>query len=210
MSLCLEVCLLPAITKGQLVSNSRTLFKAGESVTINFTCNTNYFPENPTTTCQSDRTWDPRPQCSDITCAVPVLTNGYYKSNEDVVANGTQVNYQSTITPFCLDGFTLTSSIQRTCQDNSTIGCKPTPGLTSMSCLEDRTWGPLSLQCTKVLCNDTRDVEHNVIQIYPQLAFGDIGEASYNSTFFNLISGSLQMSCSSRGRLSWIAPPEFG
>jgi len=372
----LEVCMLPPITNGKLVSNSRTLFKAGETASINFTCNTTYSPVNPTTTCQSDRTWNPQPQCSEITCAVPVLTNGYYKSNDVVVASGTHVNYQSNITPYCIDGYVLTSSTQMTCQDDGqfsgsspkctqitcdslpqsfdngryegggisspyqynqaispvcntgfylehgterrceevnswsgvtpicspitctlpstfingkyneiqasypygsilvplcnkghyiannvtqrvclnknvwsgsepicqkiwcsdsfpvehgttnsnnskyefgtviTVSCyngyEPSNGITSMACLEDGTWDQLSLQCIKVLCNDTRDVEHEAILTYPQLAFGDIGKASYNSTFFNLASGSLQMNCSFGRRLSWITTPEFG
>jgi len=378
----LEVCMLPPITNGKLVSNSRTLFKAGETAAINFTCNTNYSPENPTTTCQSDRTWNPQPQCSEITCIIPALTNGHYTSNDVVAASGTHVNYQSNITPSCVDGYVLTSSTQMTCQDDgqfsgsspkctqitcdslplsfdngiyegggipspyqynqvifpvcntgfylehgterrcvrvnawsgvvpvcSLITCnlpntllnvkyngsqvlypygsilvpfcdkgyylvnnvtervctekdkwsgsdpicrfhelhaiilcttplriehgalssnnmlyvyntvvtvlcdrgyEPANGIASMSCLEDGTWSPLSLECTKILCNDTRDVESDVIHTYPQLAFGDIGEASSNLTFFNLISGSLQMSCSSERRLFWINTPEFG
>jgi len=367
---------MPSITNGQLSTNYNTVRKAGETVHVNFTCNNNLSPVNYITTCQSDRTWNPKPSCSNITCAVPALTYGYYVSNNKTLSVNTSVPYQSTLTPYCFDGYALELSTRLTCHNNSkwsgeppsctpitcdslpkafdngkydlgeefetfqynettlpiwsvgfylqngterrcnginrwsgespvcseitcispdafingryngsqtnysfgtvlvplceighylannvtervcgqkdtwssadpvcqivecqehqpvehgslnsfhehqyeyetiiTLTCdsgyEPASGITNASCLDTGTWDSV-LRCVKLQCNNTSDVEHAAIQTYPLIAFGDVKEAKYNTTLFNLMKGSLKMNCSLERKLTWIDPPQFG
>jgi len=369
---------MPSITNGKLSTNDNTVRKAGETVHVNFTCNNNLSPVNHITTCQSDRTWNPNPSCSNITCVVPTLNYGYYMSNNITMSVNTSVAHQSVITPYCFDGYALnisaynyltcqndsqwsgqahsctpitcnntpevfvngiydiggnTSTFQynhyilpkcnigfylqngterrcnginswsgespvcseitcispnvftngryngsqtnysygtvlvplcdkghyiannvteRACEENDIwkwedpvcqivqctepqpvehgslnsshehqyeyktiitltcdIGYEPANGITNASCLDTGSWDSM-LQCVKLQCNNTSDVEHAAIQTYPLLAFGDVEEATYNATFFNLMTGSLKINCSLERRLSWIDPPQFG
>jgi len=371
-----EICILPTISNGQIVSNGRKVFKSNETVYMNFTCNSNFSSLNHITTCQPDRTWNPLPVCSKITCVVPTILEGYYMSNGTIVYPLFRVAYQSTLTPYCYDGFALSSSARLTCKNDSQwsgelpsctpitcnrlpkafdngiydtggnmtmfqynqsilpicsvgfylqngterrckginrwsgespvcseitcispdafingryngshtnysygtvlvplcykghyiannvtkraceendiwswedpvcqivqctehqpvehgslisshdhqfeyktiitltcdIGYEPANRITNASCLDTGSWDSM-LRCVKLQCNNTSDVEHAAIQTYPLLAFGDVEEATYNATFFNLMTGSLKIKCSLERKLTWIDPPQFG
>ena len=81
---------------------------------------------------------------------------------------------------------------------------------TTFTCLQNGTWGLMSLKCYSVRCNDTSDVQHDVVLGYPSVAFGQVAKVTYNSTFFNVKNGTLYVNCSSDRKLSWIIMPEFG
>jgi len=369
----LEVCTLPTFANGQLTTN-HTFFKSGSEVAV--TCSSTYAPVSLTTTCQSDRTWLPSPKCTQVTCSVPSLLNGYYVLNNGKVTANSLLSVESVITPICVVGYTPIPSTARTCQSDGqwtepqptciAITCESLPinvldghydaggssapfmynhritpscnagyylqrgeerrcteinvwsgenpvclpitcthpnnyshgsyngtqtvytfgstlipscqtgytlnnndnvricvnnntwsgskpechivkctapptiehgslssgkdvfdaeavititcnygyeeenGLTSLTCRDDGTWGSSLPRCIPIHCNDSSDVTHTAITDYPALAFGEVGNVSYNATFFNLKNGLLQVNCSSERKLSWINPPEFG
>jgi len=356
------------------MSKGKTVVKSGEQATV--TCDSNYAPVNPTTTCQTDRSWSPQPSCANATCTVPALSNGQYYLNQDTVAIGTTLGYPSVITPSCLLGFLPIPNTQRTCLSNeqwsgpspnctsitcnslpsefkdgsyyvrvsgshyaynvsisptcyngfyldqggerrcigmdfwsgdtpicSPITCNPPStfngsynssrtnypfgtvlvptcevgyymtnnvqsrtcegqntwsgdspachivtctipsqpnhgtlindnhayvyqsvitvtcyagyeaenGISSSTCREDGNWSS-ELQCVLVRCNDSSGVQHVAIHDtpYPFPAIGEMVTLAYNSTFFIIRNGSLQVNCSSDRRLSWIDKPSFG
>jgi len=88
-------------------------------------------------------------------------------------------------------------------------GYESKSGTTNSTCREDGTWSSVLL-CVPVICNDSKGVEHEAIQSYPLLAFGEYLFVEYNSTFFILKNGSLQVNCTAGRRLAWIDKPYFG
>jgi len=370
----LEVCSPLNFPNGRLQTNTIGVYRSGDQVAV--ICDAPFAPAVPTTTCLANRTWDPQPSCTEVTCTVPALGNGYYSSNQQQVASGSLVAYQSHIVPQCDVGYTPTPNTSRICQNNQqwsgepptcvTITCNSLPqpfangtyttagkiapysykqeiiptcntgyylqkgdarkctdvdfwsgqspvcppitckspknfshgsyngsqtlyqfnsallascdmgynlisnnnprvceennkwtgnepvcqivqcitpshmengtlntslstldyrttltlkcnngyeaenGRTTMTCQHDGTWSLTSLKCNPVRCNDTSDIQHDVVQGYPSVAFGQVGEVTYNSTYFNFKNGSLQVLCSSDGKLSWIIMPDFG
>ena len=112
----LEVCTLPTFANGQLTTNHTQYFKPGSEVAV--TCNSTYAPVRLTTTCQSGRTWFPSPKCTQVTCSVPSLPNGYYVLNNGQVTVNSSLSVQSVITPICVVGYTPTPSTTRICQSN--------------------------------------------------------------------------------------------
>jgi len=126
-----EVCSLLSFDHGHIFANGKGIFKSGEQATV--TCDSNYAPVHPTTTCQTDRSWSPQPSCANVTCTVPALLNGHYYLNQDTVAIGTILGYSSFITPSCFPGFLPIPDNQRTCQSNKQWS-GPAPLCTSISC----------------------------------------------------------------------------
>jgi len=368
-----EVCSLLHFDHGQVILNGKDIFKSGEQATV--TCDSNYAPIYPTTTCQTDRSWLPQPSCAEASCTVPALPNGQYLMNQDTVANGTILGYPSVITPSCFPGFSPMPDTQRACQINGQwsgpapnctsitcnslplafqngsydvrefgppysyndmvspkcdegfvldqggkhrcsgmniwsgeppvclpITCKPPSvfsngnyndshanyqfgavlvptcevgyymtsnvqyrtcvgqntwsgaspachivtctspsqlkhgtlnannqtseyqtviyitcyagyeaekGITSSTCRENGTWSSV-LQCLPVICNDSRGVEHEAILSYPLLELDAVVSVDFNSTFFIIKNGSLQVNCTDERRLTWIDKPFFG
>ena len=356
------------------MTNGNNTFKPGEQLIV--TCDSNYAPVYTTTTCQTDRSWSPRPLCSEKVCTVPTLSNGRYNQNQNVVVSGTPLGYQSVITPSCSIGFLPIPDTPRACQsdgqwsdqpanctpivcdglplafengsydvrenmssyaynetitpkcdagfylynggerrcsginswggetpecspitckspsafsngyyndrqttytfgsvviptcnigynmtnyvesrtcesqdswsgvspvcdivtctehlelyngllfnfDNETLeyqtvitiacnaGYEAENGIWNSTCTENGTWSSV-LQCVPVICNDSSDVEHNAINVYPKPAFGEIAYVTYNSTYFVKKNGSLQINCSSERKLSRVSKPYFG
>ena len=111
------VCTPPTFADGQLTADGKKFFSPDSEVAV--TCNNNFVPVSLTTTCQSDRTWFPSPQCTRVSCVVPYLQNGYYKFNNVHVTADTRLAFQSVITPNCFDGYTPIPSTPRTCQSTS-------------------------------------------------------------------------------------------
>jgi len=370
-----EVCSLLSFDNGQLLTNGNSIFKSGDTVLV--ACASNYAPVYLATTCQTDRSWSPRPLCTEVMCTVPNLSNGQYYLNRSTLASGTALGYQSVITPSCLIGFSPIPDTPQTCQQNgqwsgqepnctaitcnglpsafengtydvegnwpaytfnvsispkcdqgfflrqgevrrceklnswsgetpicSPITCNLPPSfhngvynntqsnypfgtaliplcdrgfnltnnvqsrtcvgqdtwsmenpechivkcaelqpidngnynissgnqafkyqtfitvtcttgyaavndIWNSTCTENGTWSSV-LQCIPIICNDSSEVEHKAIHINSKLAFGDIVNVTYNSTFFVKMNGSLEINCSSEGKLSWISKPYFG
>ena len=188
------MCSYPNLLNGCLQTNNLGLYKSGDQVDV--VCNAGLEPAAKTTTCQPNGTWDPEPVCSIIECIPP-----------------SSIEHGS-LSPI-LRRYVYRTSLTLTC-DN---GYEAEHERDTLKCLYDGTWDFISLKCVKVHCNDTSDVQLDavqgypsldVVQGYPTLAFGQVGEATYNSTFFNLKHGSLQLNCSSERKLFWINRPDFG
>ena len=121
----IEVCSPLSFDNGQLVTNGNAIFKPDEQVSV--TCDSNYAPVYTTTICQADRSWSPEPLCTEVTCTVPIVTEGQYFMNQNVVASGTRLGFESVITPSCSTGFEPIPNIQRSCQiDGQWSGQQPT------------------------------------------------------------------------------------
>lgn len=137
--------------------------------------------------CENRNKWSgENPICAMVQCDQPSVINGYLNNNH--------VNYfyKTRIIIKCKSGYEIKDgSYTRTCQ-------------------ADGTWGTQALQCVRIQCNDTSDVKHESILQYPELAFGETGHASYNSTYFYMNSGSAELSCSTSRKLSWTTHPVFG
>jgi len=157
-----EVCSL-SFDHRQIISNGKKVFKSGEQATV--TCDSNYAPVYTATTCQTDRSWSPEPSCIEVTCTVPALLEGQYYLNQNVVAQGAALGFQSVITPSCGIGFLPIPDTQRTCQ-------------------VDGQWSGQSPRCTQITC-DTENVRHSAIQHYPTLGIGETADVSYNASLFN-------------------------
>jgi len=170
------------------MSNGKNVVKSGDQATV--TCDINYAPVNPTTTCQTDRSWSPEPSCTKVTCTVPALLEGQYYMNQNEVAQGAALGVQSVITPSCGIGFLPSPDTQRTCQ-------------------VDGQWSGQSPICTHIIC-DTENVRHSAIQHYPTLGIGETADVSYNASIFDLKNGSLQVECTAERKLTWIHQPYFG
>jgi len=61
------------------------------------------------------------------------------------------------------------------------------------------------MQCVKTLCNDSSDVKYESIEVYPQLAIGEVGTVLYNSTFFYLKRGLVDVSCTMKRNMIWLS-----
>ena len=137
--------------------------------------------------CQANGQWMGQPtECNKITCPSLSVENGTFKPISINYA------YRTVITLTCSSGY------------------EAEHGRTQLTCQHDGTWGLASLKCIKIRCNDTSDVQHDVVLWYPLLAFGEVGKAVYNSTYFNYKTGSLQVNCSYDRKLFWINKPVFG
>ena len=152
------------------------------------TCNTGYYMANGVEkrVCEQIDTWSGSdPQCRIVTCNTPNISNGHYDPLSSYW-------YNTTITIECNEGYEMKGgSATRTCQS-------------------DGTWGQPSLECVKILFNDTSDVRHEHIDHYPKLAISEIGSVSYNSEHIFLSSGHTEVTCSTSRKLKWIKAPQFG
>ena len=183
-----EVCSPISFKNGHLLTKNNIILKPGKQAIV--TCDINYAPVHTTTTCQTNRSWSPQPSCIEVTCNVPILSEGQYYLNQNVVASGTMLRFQSVITPSCGSGYLPIPDTQRTCQ-------------------VDGQWSGQSPRCTQITC-DTEDVRHSAIQHYPTLGIGETADVSYNASLFNLKNGSLQVQCTTERKLMWIHQPYFG
>lgn len=154
------------------------------------TCNTGYNIANNISrrVCKQHNEWSgPNPVCEIIKCKRPSVLNGqityHFKDS---------YNYGTSIHIKCNDWYeTIDRSYRRTCQ-------------------ADGTWGPPELQCVKILCNDTVNVNHVSIYRYPEIGVGENANVSYNSSYFYLSDGSVEIRCNENRRFTWIKQPYFG
>jgi len=153
------------------------------------TCNTDYYISNNVEkrVCERPDTWSgSEPVCEIVECETPTVLNGNFSSRK------ISYKYRDTISIQCDQGYEIRDGSEtRTCQ-------------------ADGTWSENPMQCFKILCNDTSDVRHENIDIYPALAIGENGRVSYNSEHLFLSSGSTEVMCSTSRKLKWIKSPEFG
>ena len=138
--------------------------------------------------CVNNNTWSgTEPECHIVQCtAPPTIEHGSLSSGMPLF------DYATVITVTCNHGYE---------EEN---------GRTSVTCRDDGTWSSSFPRCVPIRCNDLSGVKHESINNYPSLTFGEVGNVSYNATFYNLKNGSLLVNCSSERKLSWINPPEFG
>ena len=159
-------------------------------MTITITCNPGYVPSSLDTTCQSDRSWiwsGEEPKCSVGTCNRPsTIFNGWLTPDQPTY------NYNTTVVLSCNDGYEIKK------------------GTAHRTCSEDGTWGPVPIDCVKIICNDTVNVRHESIKQYPHISFSEVGRVIYNSSFFHLQEGSAEVNCSADRKFAWTNSPVFG
>jgi len=186
--LCKEVCSPPTMTDGRVSSPSKTIYKSGDVLTI--TCNVGYVPISLDTTCQSNRSWiwgGEELKCSVVTCNRPLfILNGW------LIPDQHTYDYNTTVVLSCNDGYEVKEGTAR------------------RTCFEDGTWGPMPIDCFKIICNDTVNVRHESIKEYPVISYSEVGRVVYNSSFFHLQKGSAEVICSADRKLSWMNSPLFG
>jgi len=117
-------------------------------------------------------------------CSAPIVTNGKIAGEQkDIYKSGDQI----------------------------TIACNAGYGTfrPTTTCQRPRAWLP-NPDCRFMFCNDTRDVNHSSINEFPTLVNGEQGTVSFHSGLFYLKSGSVEVTCLSSRKLSWVKVPEFG
>jgi len=153
------------------------------------TCNTGYYMSTNVEkrVCEQLNKWSgSEPVCEIVECETPTVLNGNFSSRK------ISYNYRDTISIQCDQGYEIKD------------------GSETRTCRADGTWSENPMQCFKILCNDTSDVRHKHIDIYPALAIGENGRVSYNSEHMFLSSGYTEVMCSTSRKLKWIKAPEFG
>jgi len=181
-------CKSPSAFSNGYYNDSQTNYTFGSVLAP--TCNMGY---NMTTyvesrTCERQDSWSGvSPVCDIVKCTEHLeLYNGLlFKLDNETL------EYQTVITIACNAGY------------------EAEDGIWNSTCTENGTWSSV-LQCVPVICNDSSDVEHKAIHVYPKPAFGEIANVTYNSTYFVKKNGSLQINCSSERKLSWVSKPYFG
>jgi len=138
--------------------------------------------------CEGINKWSgDEPQCTLVTCNKPAsFGNGWLTPNQQ------QYDYNTTIELSCHDGYEVKDGTPR------------------RTCFEDGSWGDLPLQCIKIICNDTSYVKHQSINEYPRISFGEVGNVTYNYSFFHLKDGSTEVNCSANRAFLWKTTPDFG
>jgi len=153
------------------------------------TCDKGYFISNNVNTrvCEMFSTWSGNdPLCEIVKCFWPSVQNGLFSPTRNFYEYNTQITIQCDVNFEIKDG-----QYTRTCQ-------------------EDGTWGSQTMQCVKIFCNDTRNATHVSIEVYPHLSIGEVGTVLYNSTFFHLKRGSVDVNCTIDRKLLWTNTPVFG
>jgi len=178
------------VANGRLSNTQKHIYKADESVS--FSCNTGYIPKSGETTCLPTKVWSTAPVCKIVNCTVPVLNNSQYITETSVAAKELTFTYGATLNIQCNEWYDITN------------------GSETLTCQEDGTLSPSPPHCVKILCNDSTDVYHASIDNYPELEVGESGNVSYNSTYFYITEGSLEVTCTESRRFAWTTQPLFG
>jgi len=158
------------------------------------TCNTGYDISHniEKRVCEEHNKWSgSTPVCEIVECQTPTVLNGNFTSS---TSRRKSFRYRDEISIHCDQGYEFNSgSATRTCQANGR-------------------WDLPPMECVKFLCNDTSDIKHAAIPLtaYPTLAFGQSGNVTFNSTFFYLQLGSVEVTCLETRKLSWVTKPDFG
>ena len=181
-------CLQPNLIYNGRYNGSQATYDFGSIITP--ICDKGYYISNNVIerVCEGVNKWsDDEPLCTLVTCTKPSsIENGVLTPNQQTY------NYTTTIDITCNNGYEIKEGTPR------------------RTCLEDGTWGPVALQCVKIVCNDTTVVRHESINSYPYISFGEVGNVTYNYSFFHLKEGSAEVHCSADRAFSWTKSPEFG
>jgi len=208
--LLLEACFHPdsLIPNGNINVIQSKIYQPGDSLKIN--CDNGFTPSSNLITCTQTMNWYPIPTCSLGKCTVPHSENGYFttiNSKNDTL--NTLNNTARALVEMTINQTTTTfdfnTSIQLVCKDGYEAN-----GQTLLTCQPDETWGHTTATCVKVVCNDTSDVRQDAVDTYPQLRVGETGNAAYNSKYFHLTNGRLELRCLKTRKLEWIDPPALG
>ena len=155
-------------------------------------CKTGFHISNNATTrvCQGPSEWSGlHPVCTVVRCPAPVsVINGTFEP--PVIDN--DYAYNTSFQILCSEGFEAVNEV------------------TTITCADDTTWNPSTPRCNKIRCNNTHSVQHEAVYSYPALAFEEVGDVSYNSTYYIHNGGSLEVICSIERKLNWKTEPYFG
>ena len=79
------------------------------------------------------------------------------------------------------------------------------------TCHEDRTW-KLAPNCVDVTCREIPGnmKQEGAILDFPELKVGEVANVTYNSTFYYLAGGSVELRCTATRELEWTVYPVFG
>jgi len=153
-------------------------------------CDQGYTISNNVTqrVCEHYNKWSgEEPNCLIVACNRPASTlNGWLTPNQPTY------NYNTTVVLNCEDGYEVKE------------------GLARRTCFYNGTWGPVPIECVKIMCNDNVNVRHESIKEYPLISVSEVGPVMYNSAFFHLQEGSAEVNCSADRKLSWTKTPLFG
>jgi len=156
------------------------------------TCDTGFYISNNATprVCQGRSEWTGlHPVCTIVRCLAPVpVLNGTF----DPPIMDKSYAYNTSFQILCFKSF------------------EEINGVTYITCTDDTTWNPSTPRCNKIRCNNTHNVQHEAVHSYPALAFEEVGDVSYNSTYYIHKGGSLEVICSMERKLDWKTEPYFG
>jgi len=158
------------------------------------TCHTGYYMSNniEKRVCERPDSWSgTEPVCEIVECETPTVLNGHFNSSTFKIK---PYRYRDIISIQCDQGYEIKSgSATRTCQANGT-------------------WDRPHMECVKIICNDTSGIRQAgiILNAYPTLAFNQSGNVTFNSTFFYLQHGSVEVTCSESRKLTWVTKPDFG
>jgi len=181
-------CLQPNTIANRRYDSSQTSYDFGSVMSP--ICDEGYNMANNVIerVCEGINKWSgDDPHCTLVACNTHVsIGNGWLTPNQQ------NYNYNTTVELSCHDGYEVKDGPSR------------------RTCLEDGSWGNLPLQCIKIICNDTSNVSHESINKYPSISFGEVGNVTYNYSFFHLKDGFTEGNCSANRRFSWTKSPEIG
>jgi len=186
-------CLFPSkITNGNYNLSQWSLTHEFGTILVP-TCNTGYYMSKKVDkrVCEQPYKWSGNePVCEIVKCKTPTVHNGNFISNMKPYS----YSYNDEITIKCNEGFEIKD------------------GSETRTCRADGTWSETPMQCLKIICNDTSNIRDQAIaqNAYPQLAFAEISRVTFNSTFYYLQQGSMEVQCSANKTLTWISKPMFG
>ncbi|WAR24790.1 SVEP1-like protein [Mya arenaria] len=148
-------------------------------------------------TCQKDGQFSGgNPQCTVVTCSpFGKLENGtlHYTDEQNMnqyVDENKHHTFGVKVRASCDSGFQLVN------------------GSKEQICLEDGTWDGVKPVCGKIRCNDTSLLSLRFQQSSSVFSFLEQGTASYNSSKFYHMNGSLSFICRANGSLSWESQPQ--
>ena len=182
-------CRSPTTFSNGQYNGSRQIYDFGSALVP--TCHTGYYMSNNVEkrVCERHNSWSgTEPKCEFVECETPTIFNG------NLTPKMISYKYRVKISIQCDQGYEIKDGSEtRTCQENGT-------------------WDQPHMECVKFLCNDTSDIRHAAIHLsaYPSLEFGQSGNVTFNSTFFNLQQGSVEVTCTETRKLTWVTKPDFG
>jgi len=158
------------------------------------TCNTGYDMSNNVEkrVCEQLHKWSgSKPVCEIVECKTPTVLNGDFTSS---TLRTKSYRYRDIIYIQCDQGYEINS------------------GSATLTCQANGTWDQPHTECVKIICNDTSGIRQAaiILNAYHTFAFNQSGNVTFNSTFFYLQDGSVEVTCSESRKLTWVTKPDFG